>query len=223
MKLNNVDINYINQRMETYPIPYQEIYDELLDHVISAVETTRNNNDERDIELVFNDIMDTHFGNAKEIRRIVLQNVMAYHKKIGKEFRVNFKHYLNWQTVAVVIILIVTSFYLPQNNTLNTILLFATIITSFWPTMYIVFMVKNTKTDKKKRSLVKNYMLSISQYLTGLTFVTLFVFRFAKPWHLSLLNPLRYSPFIYITLLCFFTIYSLSTIRLCKQVLKTDN
>ncbi|MDB5117436.1 MAG: hypothetical protein JWQ79_2928 [Mucilaginibacter sp.] len=223
MKLTIADLSYINQRMEAYPIMYQEIYDEILDHVISAIETAYKNGDQRDIESVFNEIMDTHFGGNKEIRRIVLQNSLAYNKKITKAFWGNFKSYLNWQTVMLIAILIITSFYLPQTKTGNAILLFAVIIASFCPIFYTLFKTKGVKTGKRKRSLARTYVVSISQMLSILTYVILFVFRLVpKPWHLSLLSPLRYSPFIYVSLLCFFVIYTLSVIRLYKQVFKPD-
>jgi hypothetical protein len=221
MKLSATDLEYINQRMETYPIMYQEIYDEILDHVISAVEIARQKNDQRDIEFVFDEIMNNHFGGLKEIRRIVLQNVMAYNKKISKEFKANFKSYLNWQTVVLIAIIIIGSFYLPETKIINAILLFAVLIASFCPVFYTLIKTWGIKTIKRKRSLAKAYVISFSQHLTIVTYVILFVPRFVpKSWHLSFLNPLRYSPFIYVSLLCFFVVYTLSVIQLYKQVFK---
>ena len=222
MKLSESDLVYISQRMETYPIIYQEIYDEILDHVISAVETARANDDHRDIELVFNEIMDTHFGGVKEIRGIVLQNVMAYNKKIGKQFRANIKGYLTLQVIVLIAIIIIGSFYLPETKTINSVLLFAVIIASFFSIFYTLIKTWSVKKTKRKMSLTVSHVRSLSQYLTFITYAILFVPRFMPKSWLPVFNPLRYSPFIYVTLLCFFVIYTLSVVQLYKQLFKTD-
>jgi len=38
--------------MEVYPINYQEVYDEILDHIVTAIETARKNGDQRAVEAV---------------------------------------------------------------------------------------------------------------------------------------------------------------------------
>jgi len=218
MTLTTIDLDYINRRMATYHITYQEIYDEILDHVISAVETARTDGDQRDIEPLFDETMNTHFGGPKELRKIVFQNVMAYNKKISKEFKANFKSYLNWQTVVLIAIIIIGSFYLPETKTVNAILFFALIIVSFFPVFYTLIKTWGIKTIKPKQSLAKAHVMGFSQYLTIVTYVILFVPRFVpKSWSI---NPLRFSPFIYVTLICFFVVYTLSVIKLYKQVFK---
>jgi len=223
MILTPEELETVNERMVTYHITYQEIYDEILDHIINAAETARKDGDQRNIEPLFDEIMNTHFGGSKGLRKIVFQNVMAYNKKVSKEFKTNFKSYLNWQIVVLIAIIIIASFYLPETKTVNAILLFAVIIASFFPVFYALIKTWGIKTIKRKQSLAKAHVMGFSQRLTIITYVILFVPRFIpNAWHLSFLNPLRYSPFIYVTLLCLFVIYTLSTIQLYKQVFKVN-
>src|SRR5580698_9586695 len=103
MTLNNNDIAYISQRLAAYPIIiYHEIYDEMLDHVISAIEVRRGNGDERDIELLYNEVIETQFGGMKGITKLVLQNVSAYNKYTRRIFWLQFRKYLGFRNIIFI-------------------------------------------------------------------------------------------------------------------------
>jgi hypothetical protein len=49
MKLTPEELQWINKRMDWYTIKYQEIYDEILDYIITAIEAKRAIGDNRPI------------------------------------------------------------------------------------------------------------------------------------------------------------------------------
>ena len=61
MILTTVDLEYIDTRLDEHELKYQEVYDEIKDHVLLAMETARAGGDERDIEFLYNDMMATQF------------------------------------------------------------------------------------------------------------------------------------------------------------------
>jgi len=223
MKLNADELEIVAKRMDTYQIIYQEIHDELTDHMISAIETARANGDQRTVELVFDDVVNNNFSGDQAFKKIQLKYVRAYNKQIMKIMRANIKYYLNWQVILLIVAMVIASFYLPQTKVIPTVLLFTLIIAAFWPCFYALLKSKNIKTKKKKMSLIKSYVTSVSQFLTFIVYITLFVFRFiANKLHITFLNPAHYPPVVYVLLLSFFIIYALSSIRLCRRLLKLD-
>ena len=62
MTLTGTELEWINKRMDWYDIKYQEIYDEIADHIITAIEKERQEGDNRTIDIVFQNVTDRDFG-----------------------------------------------------------------------------------------------------------------------------------------------------------------
>ena len=62
MILTTEELKWINKRMEWYDIKYQEIYDEIFDHIITGIEAARVSGDHRTIDIVFQRVVDNPFG-----------------------------------------------------------------------------------------------------------------------------------------------------------------
>src|SRR5471030_760907 len=123
MILTADELEMVNKCMQTYAIKYQEVYDEISDHMITAIEIARKNGDQRAVETVFNEIFTTHFPGNNPMRKIQLKYMFAYHKKSMKMMWANFRYYLNWQTSLSIIILTITGFYLPLTERTNEVIL----------------------------------------------------------------------------------------------------
>ena len=102
MNLSIRELDWINKRMDWYGIKYQEIYNEIFDHIVSAIELERADGDQRTIDIVFEKVTDRDFGGYLGVDKIVKTYERAYRSKIKKGMFVNFKYYLNWQTLLLV-------------------------------------------------------------------------------------------------------------------------
>ena len=220
MKLTAIDLDYINDRLKNdIKSIYQEPYDEIKDHIITAIEVARENGDQRNIAFVFDELIETHFMGYQTFEKIIKGYPLTYYKKITKLHWANIKYYLNWQAVLLITLFVITGFYLPQNKITFLELIIGLIATAFMPAIYFFYQSKILiiKTDKGKSSLVKLSMQSMSTLLIFIGIILNSICQLARIFHFF--NPV-FHPVVYILLLSCFVIYGLSSMRLCRQELK---
>lgn len=218
MILTPEEITWISDKLNTYDIKYQEVYDELKDHLLSAVENMRAAGDERHIETLFNEVVKKQFPGYWPFEDIVKQYQSAYGARIRKTMWANYKHYLNWQTLPVITLLMVCSFYLPNIKPVKGSMMVLLLLISVVPVLYAYIKGRHIHTDKGKRSLTKGYLIFVSNGLmVAFNLLISNVNQFARN---SFLNPLHYLPPVGMLLLIAAFIYCLSAIRLCRQELK---
>ena len=223
MKLNDTDTNYINHRMDTYDIKYQEIYDEIKDHVISAIETVRASGDGRNIVTVFDEMMEKQFPGYYAFEKIAIAYEKAYHTKIMKTLWANMKQYLSWQVIVTICLLLAISFYLPQNKSTSLVFMVTLLIIAIIPQFYTLGKTNSIKPPKGKRSMVKQHVRYWGAILLIFTNLLLNSIGFlGKEYHINYLNPLYFYPAVYVLLISSFIIYGLSSMRLCRQELKIN-
>jgi hypothetical protein len=224
MKLTTRDFDYINHRMDTYDIKYQEIYDEIKDHLIVATETARINGDQRNISDLFEEVVETQFPGYWAFEDISKAYEKAYRVKIRKAIWTNMKYYLDWRGTILVSILLVVSFYLPRTTIAMVILFIMLFFAAYTPALYVYFKSKVLTIKEGKQSLVKNHVTSRASFLMVWSGVWMNLLgNAAKNWEipsLAFLNPMHYPSILLGIILVFFIIYGLSAIRLCKQEFK---
>jgi uncharacterized membrane protein YqjE len=221
MKLTITDLKYINQCLDDNEFKYQEIYDEIKDHVLLAMETARENGDERDIEFVYNDMVNTQFPGYYAFEKIAIGYEKAYNIKITKTLWANMNYYLSWQAVITIGVLLIISFYMPQNKTTSLVFMIALIIIAIVPQFYTLKKTNSIKLSKGKRSLVKQHVRYWGAVLLVFSNLLLNSIGFlGKEYRINYLNPLHFYPAVYVLLISFFLIYSLSSMRLCRQELR---
>ena len=225
MKLSEIDLNYINHRMDTYDIKYQEIYDEIKDHIISAIETARADGDQRNIVYVFDDLMEAHFPGYWAFQKISKQYEKAYRAKIRKTLWANMKDYLNWQTIPLIALSVIIGFYLPHDKRVSLVFVVLLIVTSIVPYFYVLQKSQVIRPNEGKKSMVKNHVVTRAFLLLALINVILnLIGMIGRDYHISYLNPRYFHPVVYVLLLSFFIIYGLCSMRLCRQEIKiTDS
>jgi len=223
MKLNADEIAWIGKRMETYHIIYQEIHDELTDHIITAIETARANGDQRAIETVFEDVVAAHFPGEKAMQKIQFKYVVAYNRKIRKTMWENMKYYFNLPVILATIILIISGFYLPRGIATAFVMMLLLIIAAAIPQFYVMRKLPKIKLGKRKMSLIRSFVTSRSSNLMLISTFWISVVGFwARQEHIDSLNPKNYHPVVFMVLLSFFIVYGLSSMRLCRQELKLE-
>jgi hypothetical protein len=223
MILTPIDLNYIIHRMEMYDIKYQEVYDEIKDHVISAVEDMRTNGDQRNIVDLFDDMLNTQFPGYWAFEKISKEYEKAYRQKIKKVIWANMVHYLNRQTIPLIILSIIVGFYLPHDKRVSVVFMVLMIITAMAPYFYVLRRAEKINPDAGKKSLVKNEIVRRAFLLFAITsFLLNVVGWIGRDYNITYLNPRYFHPVFYVVLLSFFIVYGLSAMRLSRQELKLE-
>ncbi|SHN13693.1 hypothetical protein [Mucilaginibacter sp. OK098] len=221
MSLTTRELDWINKRMDWYGIKFQEIFDEMADHIISAIEVERAEGDQRTIDIVFDKVTARDFGGYLGVDKIVKTYEYAYRSKIRKGMFENFSFYLNKPTIATIALLIIAGFYLPRTKITILIMLIGLLLTAIIPLVYAYRNSPPIKLDDGKQSIIQSYMKSRALFLLTLINLILCVIGgAARTWDISFLNPAHYHPVVYLLLLSFFIIYGLSIMRLCRQEFK---
>lgn len=221
MTLTNIELEWINKRMDWYGIRFQEIFDEIADHIISAIEVERAAGDQRTVDLVFDKVTDRDFGGYLGVDKIVTAYERAYRSRIKKGMLENFKFYLNKPGLVVVMLLSIMGFYLPRTKATILTMLIGLFLTAMIPLVYAYINSPRIKLDHGKQSIIQSYMKSRALFLLTLINLILCVIGgAARTWDITFLNPVNYHPAIYMALFSFFIIYGLSIMRLCRQEFK---
>jgi uncharacterized membrane protein len=222
MKLNPTELQWIGNKLNSYDIKYQEIYDELYDHLVSAVEQLRQSGDARPVEEIFNDVVSTKFPGYWPFENLVKNYRLAYGKKISYAMWSNFRYYLNWKSLPLVILLIFASYCLPYTRTTSTIMVSTLLVFAGITICYTYFKARKIKTDAGKQSILKGYLIYYSNF--PMIFFNL-IFNclgfLSRNWPAaSFLNPQYFTPVVFTLILSFFVTYLLANIRLTQQQLE---
>jgi hypothetical protein len=226
MILNTAEHQWVTERMKIYDIKYQEIYYEILDHILTAIEVKRSSGDKREISVVFQDVVDTDFGGYSGIEELAVKQQKIYSKYIGSSFNAIFRGYFNVKLYAFTVIAAGLAYTLPNNKPMHAVFFIAIILLAFSPLMYaFVLISRKVETIKGKQSLLKGRLVSQTyipgMLLNGVIYLPAFFmdwggddngFKLMQHWPLPIL----------MVMLMFFAILNLSAINLCNQVLKKE-
>ena len=116
MSLNYWDLDLIHERMKEYDIKYREIYDELFDHISSAIEEKQNAGDSRNLSVIFDEVIATHFGGYLGIGKLAVTQERDYRRKVRKRIWANFMYYVNFKSLAFTVLIMLMSLMLPTGK-----------------------------------------------------------------------------------------------------------
>ncbi|GAA3966401.1 hypothetical protein [Mucilaginibacter dorajii] len=227
MILTKQELSWIDERMKIYDIKYQEIYNEILDHIITAIEEKRNAGDEQGIRWLFQQVVDEHFGGFFGMEKLAAGQKDIYLQSVRRLWNNSFRYYLNWQMLVFTLIAILISFKLPDVKAVRAALLAGCLLLAFSPLLYTHFQLSGKiKTIKGKQSLIKGHMLTMT-YLPGallnfLIYAPQFVLLFTDKddnWNLFKQIP----PTIITAILMGFVLLNLTAIRFCKQMMVANS
>ena len=224
MKLTYTETDWITSKLNSYDIKYQEIFDELKDHLITAIENLREQGDQRHVEILYKEVVAAQFPGFWPFDDIVKQYQEAYRQKIKQAMWACFKYYLNWQTLPVVVLMFIVGFYLPHNKTTTVTLMIVLLLSAIIPMSYGYIGGRKIKTDDGKQSLLKNYVQKQSGFLVLVCNIILnLLASLGRNWEpAAFLSPTHYAPAVFMAMMGFFFIYGLGCIRLTKQQFKLD-
>jgi hypothetical protein len=226
MILSADELQWVTERMKIYDIKYQEVYYEILDHILSALEAKRSSGDNRDISVVFQDVIDTDFGGYRGIEDLTIKQEKIYKKYIGSLFNEIFRGYFNWKLIAFTLVTSALAYTLPNNKAMHAVFFIAIFLLAFSPIIYAFILISyKVEIIKGKRSLLKGRLISQTyipgMLLNGVIYLPAFFmswgdgdngFKLMQHWPLPIL----------MVMLVFFGILNLSAINMCNQVLKKN-
>lgn len=224
MILTTTELDWINDQMKTCKIRYQEIYDEIFDHILTAVEEKRKAGDDRTIQLVFQQVIDTHFGGYTGVERLAVEQVKIYCAKVKKLRIQSFKHYLSWPVLAFIVIAIGLSLKIPNNKLIADVLKIVCTILAISPCVYAMTVLSGKlKTIKGKKSILESQVIAQAVWLMLFynSFVNMpqYFIPGNKGSHWSLFNHLPTPALILVLII--FAWANLATIRFCKVMIAT--
>lgn len=221
MTLTADELNWTTQHMGAYKIPFQEVHDEVLDHIISAMEYARANGNTLPVARLFQDMIDEQFNGYIGIDEIVKTHEKAYQKKTNRIFRQNFRSIMDWKAIAFTTLLVILTHFIAPKILVTRALFVIILITVLVPMIYIYFATRVIKADKGKKSLVRRVLTANGFLPLGLVNCFLNLpnviddLNETRTIHFFMLN----HPEIAALFLALTIVYSISSIYVCKQEL----
>jgi|GEM_PF-1302025 len=223
MVLSAQEIDWVKNRLEVYDIKYQEIYDEVLDHILTAIEDRREAGNTKEISILFQNVVDEQFGGYAGIEALVQTQEKMHQKGIRLIFFNSLKSKFNWQTLLITIILLGVSFKIPHTKPLNAFFGLTVFLLVVAPVVYAYSLLAGKiKTDKGKRSLFKGHLLAQMAVPLMLLQACLYIpnsFDEANG-RKEFASIKSLSPVAMMAIIIFLMIINLSYIQTCLQVIQ---
>jgi hypothetical protein len=161
MILTIAEIEWVKERMKIYVIKYQEIYDEVLDHILTAIEERRKAGDGQDIESLFQNVVDEHFSGYAGIESLASTEEHLYRKRLSKLFYTNLKQQFNWKALIFTAVLLFGAYQLPNITFINKMFVMVIFLLSISPVLIaFISLYGKIATIKGKKSLLKRYLIA---------------------------------------------------------------
>lgn len=232
MTLTTDELNWVSQHMAIYKIPYQEVYDEVLDHIVCAMDYARENGNSSPVERLFQDVIDEQFNGYIGIDETIKTHEKAYQQKAYRIFWQNFRSIMDWKSIVLIALLVILTHFIAPRILVTKSLLVVILIAVLIPMLYIYFATRLIKTDKGKRSLMRRVLMANGFLPLGLVNGFISIPNLiddvneTRTMHFFMLN----HPEIAALFLALTIVYSISSIYVCNQelatisyTLKTDN
>ncbi|MDB5117438.1 MAG: hypothetical protein JWQ79_2930 [Mucilaginibacter sp.] len=226
MILTADELLWVKERMKIYVIKYQEIYDEVLDHIISAIEEQRLAGNNKDIQILFQEVVDKHFNGYVGIEALALSEEKIFQKNIRDTFYKRFKQYFNWQLLFISIVLLALAYKLPNAKPVHVFFILGMMLLGCTPIIYAyVMLTGKIKTIKGKYSLLVTQLRS--QMLLPLS---IFQAAFFLPNlfdeandHKDFYTLNNVHPVILMAGLIFLMIINISYLQSCKEIIAKNS
>jgi hypothetical protein len=222
MKLDYWEMDYIHNSMKNYDIKFQEIYNELFDHIVTAIEERRTSGDTNSLEQMYAGVVKIQFGGYSGIEKIAKSHEDGYKRKVRKMIWANFRHYINFQSLVFIIALMCIGFSLPHTKLIMGIFFIAIFAAAAYSSLYAYIKLRAIKPKGGKISLVYSHTITQANFplifLNALLWVPQLPNIFSDNYKFSILD--IYYPAILALLLALMIIYNLSCMRLCRQELE---
>ena len=221
--LNYWELDYVHTRMKDHDIKFQEIYNELFDHIVTAIEAKRLAGDTAAIEVMYKNVENAQFGGYAGIEEVARSHEMGYKAKVKKLIWANYKYYVNIWSLLFTSAAIIICNELPKTKSVKNMMVIFFAICVFYPLIYVFIKLNCIKPEKGKQSLIYSHILRQAYFPILLFNMMIYlpkipIMMFGGDTDFNVLKVL--NPSIMALVIALLAIYDLSCIRLCRQELK---
>ena len=223
MILSEEELNWVKDRMAVYDIKYQEIYDEVLDHILTAIEDRRKAGNVKEISVLFQNVVDEQFGGYSGIEDLAQSQAKMHHRNIRLLFLRKIKSWFNWKTLLFAIVLLAVAFKIPHTRPVHNFFVLTVFFLVVSPVIYAyILLAGKIKTIKGKSSLFKSHILGqmalpLMLFQCCIYIPSLFDEANNRPDFSSIKS---LGPVAMMAIVIFLTIVNLSYIQTCRQIIE---
>lgn len=205
------ELKWIKERMKTYGIKYGEIYDEILDHVIFAIEKKRADDYNSHIEILFQQVVDGQFGGYEGIANLAINKEDVYNQNIQKLWWQSLRYYLTWPILGFTIVVLLLSLRLPNTEPVKLSMLMGCMLLAGSSVIYAHFSLKERvlKSVDNGQRFLRIHLIKKAAASFGLLNWLLF---FLPAYAVDYLHPI-----ILMMALMLYILLNLAAIRFCQQ------
>lgn len=158
MNLSPEEYALARKRMLDFKIIYQEVYNELLDHVFSDMESRRGNGDLRPAEALLEDVI-LAMGGVVGIKTMALEHTRLFRVKLNQRIGKVYRENLIVKTLAAMVACFLIGTYLPDTaiTTITILVLLALLLLS--SSLFISYRMRVIQTEPKKYSLLRTTII----------------------------------------------------------------
>ena len=219
MNLKLEEYEIIRHRMLKFKIPYQEVYDELLDHIVTDIETKRTAGDLREVSEIMDDLINNSLGGAVGIKKMAREQENLYRLKIHRRIWKIYSRQLWWKTLAAVAGCVVLDRFIP-NTTNYTIGIYGLVLlTMVMLEANVLINMRSVKLTDNKQSLLKtNIVWHVFMPMTLLNMAFLIPNLISSFSHYHARAFIKVHPIIPLIIFC----YTLMYVESCYRVMKEE-
>ena len=176
MKLNAQEISWINTQLKTFKIPYRELYEEIYDHILSAIELKKNQGDEREVSDLLVEVIVDDFNGYDGIKMIARERSRRMQAAIWQRLTFTLKQNAKITIIYSAIILILIVFLPFQIRLINYVLGSICFSLIFLPYLYLIYFngFKNVFTDRSVKLRTMVVFASYTMYMFNVLFCVIF-------------------------------------------------
>lgn len=211
MKLRADELNWIEERMKTYQIKYRNVYNEILYHVVTAIEEKRQSGDSHNIENLFQQVVNKHFGGSEGIKNLEFKHEENYKEGIKKLWIQSLKHYLNWPMLIFTVMVLLLGGKIPNTEVIKSAIIILCILMACSPPVFAYFLLRNRVmiTTDGKRSFLKIHLIRRASLPAAI------FFNLAYCW--SPVVMANMSIIIFLVIMILFVWLNLAALHFCRQ------
>ncbi len=211
MSLTPDELTWINGRMKTYQLKYGDIYNEILDHIISAIEKERGAGNGNNIECLFQHVVDGQFGGYDGIVKLAVKQEHLYTRQIQNLWWQSLRYYITWPMIGFTTVVLLISFRLPDFQLIKWLLLAGCLLLTGSSVIYACFYLKGRllQSDENRQPFLRRHLIKkVSTSFWLLNWLLCFLPAYA-------INYL--PPIIFTAVLMMYIFLNLAAIRFCRH------
>ncbi|PJJ79780.1 hypothetical protein [Mucilaginibacter auburnensis] len=136
MNITQDERAWVAERMNIYDLKYQEIYDELLDHILTAIENRRAEGNTLSTDKLFQQVVDNHFGGCSGIEDLAKNQEKLHRNYVRDIFFKYLKGAFNWRTLIIAVIVLMAASTIVNSKTLHLAFGLSVFVLAVSPVIY---------------------------------------------------------------------------------------